>query len=207
MVEGHPLIGITGGIASGKSTVATFLREQGYPVINADRLGHQILLKGQPGYQPVLDCFGQGILQENEEIDRQKLGSIIFNDACARQQLNQITHPLIAQRIERHLQELAEHFPHGTPIFLEAALLIESRWRERCDQIWVVLAPKERALERLQQRNGFTLEQAQARINSQLLPEERLPYASVVLENQENVESLFTQVKTALRLLSTQEAR
>ena len=205
MVAGHPLVGLTGGIACGKSTVAAHLRERGYPVINADRVGHIVLNPGQPAYDQILETFGDSILTENKEINRKALGNIIFNDGKARGQLNQITHPPIAQLIEERLLDLTIFLDSGKPVFLEAALLIESQWRSRCDQIWVVTAPKDQILQRLQLRNGLTAEQTRARIDSQLRQEERLPYADEVLENQGLLADLLKQVDRALAQLEVLE--
>ncbi|MGA0406422.1 MAG: dephospho-CoA kinase, partial [bacterium] len=170
-----------------------------------DRVGHIVLTPGQPAYDQILEIFGEGILTENKEINRKALGNIIFNDTKAREQLNQITHPPIALLIEERLLDLTSFLDSGKPVFLEAALLIESQWRSRCDQIWVVTAPKDQILQRLQLRNGLTAEQAQARIDSQLRQEERLPYADVVLENQGLLADLLKQVDLALAQLEVTE--
>ncbi len=205
MEAGHPLVGLTGGIACGKSAVAAYLREKGYPVINADRVGHIVLTPGQTAYDQILETFGKGILTKNKEINRKALGNIIFNDTKAREQLNQITHPPIAQLMEERLLDLTSFLDSEKPVFLEAALLIESQWRSRCDQIWVVTAPKDQILQRLQLRNCLTAEQAQSRIDSQLRQEERLPYADVVLENQGLLADLLKQVDLALAQLEVTE--
>ena len=205
MEAGHLLVGLTGGIACGKSTVAAYLREKGCPVINADRVGHIALNPGQPAYDQILETFGEGILTDNKEINRKALGNIIFNDRKAREQLNQITHPPITQLIEERLLDLTSFLDSGKPVFLEAALLIESQWKSRCDQIWVVTAPKDQILQRLKIRNGLTAEQTKARIDSQLRQEERLPYADVVLENQGLLADLLKQVDLALAQLQVME--
>ena len=206
MEADHPLVGLTGGIACGKSIVAAYLRKKGYPVIDADRVGHLVLKLGQPAYDQILEIFGEGILTEKKEINRKALGNIIFNDRKAREQLNQITHPPIAQLIEEWLLDLTSFLDSGKAVFLEAALLIESQWRSRCDQIWIVNAPKDQILQRLQLRNGLTAEQAQARIESQLRKEERLPYADVVLENHGLLADLLKQVDRALAQLEVMES-
>ena len=206
MEADHPLVGLTGGIACGKSIVAAYLRKKGYPVIDADRVGHLVLKLGQPAYDQILEIFGEGILTEKKEINRKALGDIIFNDRKAREQLNKITHPPIAQLIEEWLLDLTSFLDSGKAVFLEAALLIESQWRSRCDQIWIVNAPKDQILQRLQLRNGLTAEQAQARIESQLRKEERLPYADVVLENHGLLADLLKQVDRALAQLEVMES-
>ena len=206
MEAGHLFVGLTGGIACGKSTVAAYLREKGCPVINADRVGHIALNPGQPAYDQILETFGEGILTDNKEINRKALGNIIFNDRKAREQLNKISHPPIAQLIEERLLDFSRFLDSGKSIFLEAALLIESQWRTRCDKIWVVTAPTDQILQRLQIRNGLTAEQAQARIDSQLRHEERLPYADVVLENHGLLADLLKQVDRALAQLEVMES-
>ena len=206
MEADHPLVGLTGGIACGKSVVAAYLRKKGYPVIDADRVGHLVLKLGQPAYDQILEIFGEGILAEKKEINRKALGNIIFNDRKARDQLNQITHPPIAQLIEEWLVDLTSFLDSGKAVFLEAALLIESQWRSRCDQIWIVNAPKDQIVQRLQLRNSLAAEQAQARIESQLRQEERLPYADVVLENHGLLADLLKQVDRALPQLEVMES-
>ena len=206
MEAGHPLVGLTGGIACGKSAVAAYLREKGYPVINADRVGHIVLTPGQTAYDQILETFGKGILTKNKEINRKALGNIIFNDRQAREHLNKISHPPIAKLIEERLLDFSRFLDSGKSVFLEAALLIESQWRTRCDKIWVVTAPTDQILQRLQLRNGLTAEQAQARIDSQLRHEERLPYADVVLENHGLLADLLKQVDRALAQLEVMES-
>ena len=206
MEAGHPLAGLTGGIACGKSTVAAYLRKKGCPVINADKVGHLVLKPGQPAYNQILEIFGERILTDKKEINRKALGNIIFNDRKAREQLNKISHPPIAQLIEERLLDFSRFLDSGKSVFLEAALLIESQWRTRCDKIWVVTAPTDQILQRLQLRNGLTAEQAQARIDSQLRHEERLPYADVVLENHGLLADLLKQVDRALAQLEVMES-
>ena len=106
METGHPLAGLTGGIACGKSTVAAYLRKKGCPVIDADKVGHLVLKPGQPAYNQILEIFGERILNEKKEINRQALGNIIFNDRKAREHLNKISHPPIAKLIEDRLLDL-----------------------------------------------------------------------------------------------------
>jgi dephospho-CoA kinase len=197
MAVGHLLIGLTGGIASGKSAVATYLRQKGCPVLNADRIGHLVLNADQRAYDQIVEIFGEEILTESKEINRQALGNIIFNNREAREQLNEITHPPIGQLIQERLRDLTSFSDIGEPIFLESALLIESQWRPRCDKIWVVTAPQDQILQRLQLRSGLSADQARARIDSQLRQEERLPYADVVMENLGSIADLFKQVDRA----------
>jgi dephospho-CoA kinase len=166
-------IGLTGGIASGKSTVTSMLRERGLPVLDADELAHQLLEPGQDAYNEVLSEFGRGILDAGEKIDRAKLGSIVFADATKRARLNQITHPRIRE-ITR--QWFASHDRPGGPPFAfeDAALIIESGGVKDFDRVVVCWCRPEQQLERLRLR-GLSLEDAQHRIAAQMpLDEKRL---------------------------------
>ena len=196
------LIGITGGIAAGKSTVAHYLRKKGYPVIDADHLGHCILEQKHSGYQQVVATFGTQILRTNGSIDRKILGEIVFADKTERIKLNSIIHPLIAQMITQSIHELQEHSPSQI-IFLEAALLIESRWLTMNHQIWLVYASEEIAIQRLKRRNHLTQVQANLRLRAQLTHEERKPYADLILHNEGIMAHLFQQVEYALERLLT----
>ena len=191
------IIGLTGGIASGKSTVAQFLSEKGYCVIEADKMGHKILEPGQKAYLQVIQQFGDVIVNNDKSINRVALGQIVFSDSKKLEQLNQITHPLIADLILNEVASL-EGTCLGGVIFLEAALLIEAEWHKICQQVWVVMLDRETALDRLQNRNGLSRSEALARFESQMNPEDRLKYADVVLQNDGDVERLTPQVNSAL---------
>lgn len=193
------LVGITGGIASGKSIVSDFLEAQGYPVIDADTLGHRVLEQGHVGYQKVLDVFGTSILNEDQSISRQKLGRIVFSNPESRLRLNQVVHPLIGSMIQEELKLYAEK--NHPVVFLDAALLIESRWRDFCKHIWLVWAEKELCIQRLCTRNSFSRHEAKQRINSQISHEARIPYATVIFENNKSIKSLLASVTQALQEL------
>ena len=173
------IIGLTGGILSGKSTVAQMLVEKGAGHIDADKMGHEAYQPHTETWQKVVDAFGTGILKVNEEIDRQKLGSIVFNDPQALVKLNSIVHPQIGRLVMDELEKLRNR---GIEVVvLEAALLIEAQWTNVVDEVWVTVAPEETVLKRLQNRSGFTEEQARARIRAQLSSEERAKYGDVVI--------------------------
>jgi len=199
-VTGSLLIGLTGGIASGKSTVLQHLRQAGYSVIDADKLGHKVLEQGNPGYNKVVKCFGNEILNPDGSVNRTALGRIVFVDAEKLKQLNEISHPIIAEMIQKEFEESVSD-SNGGIVFLEAALLIEANWYKVCGYIWVVSLDPTIALRRLQKRDNLSETEAKLRVGAQLDQEERLAYADVVLQNEGTPEELFTQTQQALREL------
>ena len=199
-VTGSLLIGLTGGIASGKSTVLQHLRQAGYSVIDADKLGHKVLEQGNPGYNKVVKCFGNEILNPDGSVNRTALGGIVFVDAEKLKQLNEISHPIIAEMIQKEFEESVSD-SNGGIVFLEAALLIEANWYKVCGHIWVVSLDPTVALSRLKERDNLSENEAKLRVGAQLDQKERLTYADVVLQNEGTPEELFTQTQQALREL------
>ena len=199
-VTGSLLIGLTGGIASGKSTVLQHLRQAGYSVIDADKLGHKVLEQGNPGYNKVVKCFGNEILNPDGSVNRTALGKIVFVDAEKLKQLNEISHPIIEEMIQNEFEESVSD-SNGGIVFLEAALLIEANWYKVCGHIWVVSLDPTVALSRLKERDNLSENEAKLRVGAQLDQEERLAYADVVLQNEGTHEELFTQTQQALREL------
>ncbi len=187
------IIGLTGGILSGKSTVAQFLSQLGAVVIDADELGHEVYKPHTEAWQEIVAAFGNEVLTENCEVDRQKLSQIVFSSPQALSQLNQITHPKILSVVQGKLEELRRQ---GVGVvILEAPLLIEANWIETVDQVWVTIAPESTVLQRLRHRSGFSKEQARARIRSQMPTEERLKYADVVISTDCTLERVRAQVE------------
>ncbi len=199
-VTGSLLIGLTGGISSGKSTVLQHLRQAGYSVIDADKLGHKVLEQGNPGYNKVVKCFGNEILNPDGSVNRTALGRIVFVDAEKLKQLNEISHPIIAEMIQNEFEESVLD-SNGGIVFLEAALLIEANWYKVCGHIWVVSLDPTVALSRLKKRDNLSETEAKLRVGAQLDQEERLAYADVVLQNEGTQEELFTKTQQALREL------
>ena len=191
---------MTGGIASGKSTVLQHLRQAGYSVIDADKLGHKVLVQGNPGYNKVVKCFGNEILNPDGSVNRTALGRIVFVDAEKLKQLNEISHPIIEKMIQNEFEESVSD-SNGGIVFLEAALLIEANWYKVCGHIWVVSLDPNVALRRLKERDNLSETEAKLRVGAQLDQEERLAYADVVLQNEGTHEELFTQTQQALRKL------
>ena len=200
MGEKPILIGLTGGIASGKSTVIQYLRYQGYPVIDADKLGHKVLEPGNSGYSIVVKKFGAGILNKDKSVNRLILGGIVFSDPSKLQALNEISHPLIAEMVMKEFESIVSDDSNGL-VFLEAALLIEANWYNMCHQIWVVTLELAEERRRLQKRDDLSESEARSRLESQISIKERLAYADVVLDNNGSRQDLLSQTQQALEVL------
>jgi dephospho-CoA kinase len=186
-------IGLTGGIGSGKSTAAKILAELGAPVIDADKVGHEIYQPGTPAYRELIDAFGEGILAPDRTIDRRRLGPIVFADPAALKRLNAIVHPKMFAR----MGEMVAAMRRGgetRPIVIEAAILIEANWQPLFDEIWLVTASRERVIERVERDRGLKPEQTEARIRAQLPDEERHKYATSVIRNDDTLEELRAAV-------------
>jgi dephospho-CoA kinase len=174
------VIGLTGGILTGKSTISEMLAEKGAVIIDADKIGHKAYQPHTTVWREVVDAFGDGILKESGEIDRKKLAEIVFSDPKALARLNGIMHPQMHSMIREEIERLRGE---GVDlVVLEAAILIEANWTDLVDKVWVTAAPEETAVKRLQNRGGLTEEQARARIHSQLSAEERAKHADVIID-------------------------
>ncbi len=190
------VIGLTGGIAAGKSTVSEVLRAAGAAIIDADTVGHEAYQPGTATHADLVAAFGDGIVAETGEIDRRRLGAIVFADPEQRLRLQAIVWPRMKEMMRERLDTLAAA---GSEIaVIEAAVLIEADWLDLVDEVWVVQVPEEVAMQRLITRNGFTAEDALARIRAQLSNEERARRARVVIDNSGSVEDARRQVMAAL---------
>lgn len=195
------VIGLTGGIATGKSTVTRFLVEQGADRIDADEIAHEILRHGQPGYGPVLREFGVEILGADGEIDRAALGRIVFSDESRRELLNRITHPLIGRRIMESIQKMASD--GSRRVVLEAALLIENRGADAFRPLVVVSTDPETQLSRLMARDALDRPDALARIRSQMPVSEKAKRADFVIDNSGSLESTYAQTVDVWRKIQS----
>ena len=173
-------VGLTGGIASGKSTVAARMAELGLTVLNADALAHRLIEPGQPAYDDVVREFGREILRADGAVDRKKLGDIVFRDAARRERLNQIVHPRIIEAREAQLKEMESQNPRELAI-VEAALLIEAGYYKKLDRLVVCSCRPEQQIERLRAR-GLTEAEARQRIAAQLPLAEKLRLADDVVD-------------------------
>jgi dephospho-CoA kinase len=187
------VIGLTGGIASGKSTVARMLADLGAVVIDADKVGHEAFQPRSEAWHKVVATFGKDILGKNEEIDRSKLAAVVFNDSRALERLNSIMHPLMRRMVEKRLRELRKR--RVKVVVLEATLLVEAGWTDLVDEVWVTVSPEDVVVKRLVCEKGFTEEQARARIRSQPPISERAKHADVVIENDSSLEELRRKVR------------
>lgn len=175
------LFGLTGGLASGKSTVAARFRARGVPVIDADRLAREVVAPGSEGLRRVVEAFGQGVLDERGGLDRARVGALVFGDDARRRQLNAIVHPRIAQLTAERASELARA-GHRVACY-EAALLVEGGLADAFRPLVVVAAPEELQLARAMARDGLTEEAARARLAAQLPLADKLRVADHVIEN------------------------
>ena len=187
------VIGLTGGIGTGKTQVSRLLEELGASIVNADLLGHEVYAPQSEGWHAVVNAFGEQIVSDNGEIDRRALGGIVFSDDSALQQLNAIMHPRIYDLAEQRLKGLADQ--GVTTAVLEAALLIEAKWTPLVDDVWVTVSPEEDIIARLQERNNMDEATARSRIDSQMPQTERVEHADVIVENNASLEDLSDSVK------------
>ena len=182
------VIGLTGGIGTGKTSVADMLSELGAAVVDADKVGHEAYRPGADAWRAVVDAFGKGILTGDGEIDRKKLGAIVFGDPAELAKLNSIMHPRMYRMMEGRLEELRSDGCKSAVI--EAALLIEADWQPLTDEVWVVTAPEDDAVMRTATRSGLSEDAVRARIASQMSQAERVQHADAVVENDGTQEDL-----------------
>ena len=186
------IIGLTGGTGSGKSTAARRFEEHGIPVVDADRIGHELLAPGGAGMQPVLDAFGDGILTSGI-IDRAKLGALVFNDPARLEQLNGLVHPLLFAEIARRIQQCAAQ--DNPAVVIDAALLGERGEKEPwLDALILVSAPEEVRVQRLVQGRDTPQDVAWQRVRAQSDPERKRAYSTWVVDNGGSLEHLLAQV-------------
>ena len=192
------IIGITGGIASGKSTVTEFLRQQGYQVIDADQVVHELQEPGGRLYQALLSTFGPAILQEDGRLDRPKLGAMIFGDPELLAQSSQIQNQIIREELAGRRDLLAET---EDIFFMDLPLLFELQYEDWFDQIWLVDVTEKTQLSRLMTRNALSQEEAEKRIAAQLSLQEKRKRSDVLIDNNGSLEETRQQLRDALQKL------
>jgi len=185
-------IGLTGNIATGKSVVRRMLEHLGAYTIDADALAHRVIAKGAPGYKPILDKFGTWLLDEDGQINRGKLGRLVFADKEALTQLEAIVHPYGGQAVELLAKRATQ-----SVVVIEAIKLLESDLKRYCDSIWVTDAPEEVQVERLMRKRGLSREDALQRIHAQSAQMQKLAAASIIVNNTGSYEDLWKQVNDA----------
>lgn len=190
------ILGLTGGIATGKSLVSDYFKSKGYPVIDADQVSRQVVEAGSLGLSQVADHFGSHILFENGELDRKKLGQLIFSDSEKRKELNAIMHPLIRSEVLKQLNQLKKE--GYDLIVLDLPLLFESSYEDQVDQVMVVHIDKDLQVKRLMKRNKLSQREALQRIHSQMSLEEKMKKAQILIDNSGTKEEAYQQVNTWL---------
>lgn len=193
------MIGITGGIASGKSTVVAMIKEAGYQVIDADQVVHQLQEKGGRLYEALKQAFGNEILKEDGELNRKKLSEMVFSNPSHMATSSAIQNQIIKEELAAERDQLAQS---QTVIFMDIPLLIELGYQDWFDAIWLVYVDAQTQLRRLMARNHLREVDAKKRLSSQLSIEEKRPYASLVIDNSGDMETLRKQVHKALKQLS-----
>ena len=187
------VIGLTGSIGTGKSEAARQLEALGASVISADQVGHEAYTPNTEAWEQVVAAFGDGILQEDGEIDRRKLGAIVFPDAAQLTKLNQIMHPRMARMVADKIEVLRSQ---GVDVVVvEAALLFEAGWDSLVEEVWVTDSPEQMVIERLKRRNGLSEEEARKRISSQMDRAERLEKSDFVIDNSGDMAGLESAIK------------
>ena len=199
-------IGLTGGIACGKSAVAEHLKSLGAVVIDADRLGHRVYEPGSPGFEKVVNAFGHDVVAPDGTINRRVLGGKVFGDPAKMKRLTDISWPEIERMAGEEIAGYRERDPEMV-VVLEAAVLIEAEWTGLVDEVWVVTTTIGRAVERLRKRNGMSEEAARARIDSQISTRERLEHADVRIRNTDTPKQLESRVLYHWRRLQGRRAK
>jgi dephospho-CoA kinase len=194
-------VGLTGGIASGKSTVAAILVERGAVLIDGDALAREVVARGTPGLAQVVEAFGADLLTPEGDLDRAALGRIVFSDEAARRRLEGITHPLIFERYA----ELEAAAPPGALVVHDIPLLAESGRAETFDAVIVVDVPPEVQVDRMVRERGWTREEAESRIAAQASREDRLAIATHVIDNTGGLEELRARVEQVHAELTGQD--
>ncbi len=189
------VVGLTGGIASGKSTVSNYLRKCGIAIIDADVIARQVVDIGEPTYQQIVEYFGQSILAADRQIDRKALGAIVFNDEAKLEVLESFTHPAIIAAFKTQILDLQKN--SKTPfIVLDIALLFEVGMQVLCDEVWLVVLDRQSQIDRLCQRDGISAAEAARIIDLQMPMTEKAKLADVLIDNNGDVKALQNQIDT-----------
>ena len=189
------VIGITGGVGAGKSSVLSILKEDyGAQVLEADKIGHQVMEPGMVCYSQVVNRFGKEILKRDGSIDRGLLGGIVFSDGDALASLNAIIHPAVKQEIKRRIAESKSKL-----IAVEAALLLEDHYDEFCDQVWYIFVPQKERIRRLMESRGYSREKCLSVMDNQLPEEEFFKRCKTVIDNSRNIRYTKEQIDKILK--------
>ncbi|MCP4747701.1 MAG: dephospho-CoA kinase [Desulfobacteraceae bacterium] len=195
------LAGLTGGIASGKSTVSQMLARLGAQIIDADVIARQVVAPGLEAWKGIVNVFGEDILQPDGYIDRKMLGQMVFNDIALRRQLENIIHPFVREKIASDTKRVASESPNAL-IIQDIPLLLENDLNRGLDEVIVVYIPEALQLQRLMARDGLAQKQALARIRSQMPLKKKRRMATVIIDNSGKLHNTLLQVRNVYRLLS-----
>jgi len=187
------IIGVTGNIGSGKSTVCQILNRLGAVVIDADKLGHQAYRPHSSAWQQIIDNFGQAIVGADNEIDRQKLGQLVFSCPESLAILNRIVHPQIRKAVQKEINSCRRH--KVETVAFEASLLIEAGWKELVDTIWLVVASEEKVIQRLVKYKENSEATILSRLKAQMPVQEKMEYADELIYNNDNLSQLEARIK------------
>lgn len=189
------VIGLTGGIASGKSTVSRHLAQMGAIILDADQIARDIVAPGKAALQEIVQEFGEAILLPDGSLDRVGLGKLVFTDKAKRDRLNQITHPKILAEIEEQIARHREgNERHNQVLVIDAPLLIEAGYVPLVESVWLVAVDEETQINRLMERDGYSKAEAESRLKSQMSLQEKLAYADQVIYNSGTVAETIAQV-------------
>lgn len=187
------VIGLTGGIGTGKSEVSRILQKLGALVINADCLGHASYRPKADTWQRIVDTFGKEVVNEDGEINRKRLGEIVFSQPEAKAKLDSITWPEIAKLARRRIESLRSQ--ETDTIVFEAAVLLEAGWDSLVDEVWITYSPRNAVIDRLKKRDHLPTEEINSRINAQIPPVETSKDGQILIENASTLEELNARVK------------
>ena len=189
-------IGLTGGIASGKSAVAEFLQKEKIPVVDADEVSRAVMRPGSSLFHDIVQAFGHEVLNEHGDLDRAVLGEKVFSNPKALERLNALTHPVIWSEMQRQVTDLEKVHPL---VVVMVPLLLENKRQDWVDEVWLVSLPREIQKARLMERNHLTEEQAEARISAQMPLDEKRALADRVIDNSGTLEQLHKSLLEVLR--------
>lgn len=192
------IIGVTGSIGSGKSTVCRYLKERGFALVDADQISHALMAVDEVGYTTVVEAFGTAILHQDRQLNRSALAAIVFQDSARRRQLEEILHPLIRQRM---LKETKLHLQNHELVFWEVPLLFETDFHKDCDRTVCVIAPQEQVIERVMMRSNLRKEDVIARLQAQMSTDWKQKLADYVIVNNGSKHQLFDKVDELLETL------
>lgn len=188
------VIGLTGGIASGKTTISNILKELGAIIIDADKIARKVVEKSSPALKDIEENFGRDVLFKNGRLDRKKLGNIVFNDTGSLKKLNEIIHPYIVEKIIDEINHYKKTY-NNRVIILDAALLIELNLMDLVEEVWLIVVPEEMQLGRLVERDNISADQAQKRIDAQIPLEDKKKYADLIIDNSKDLTYLQAQIE------------